>query len=495
MTEADVLSHQVREFAVGWYRDTQGIDQTEFGGISVGSTLSSLIWQATGSILRCSLRFDESLRLGATPTLWRDATPLERRVAHNYGVVSSLQANWSLVPQLDELVISQQMLNVPFSAKVVQKIQAAFHSHLAFPKHLWIADWLTHHVSRADPLGTVLYRKSFHRSAIPHTNSAARSQAESYFPKDLDLLFNNQRLIEFLAREEFEWPNFAVTALCGYVQDTYRSVRELLVEASAQILSMLEFYSPSTVFLPGDTIETWNLWYQFCQLLHIKTVMYMDGYAVIPFLPLLKDSRNSSWLVKEIAAYGSAQADMYQKNDYPRSQIEVVRPPFIMHQQKLRYRPAEFDAIVLTWTHLNINPYSDSHSPATTLASVLHTLRKCGKKKIAVKVRYPGELPYVREILKNVGSDAVVLEGYLWQHLERSNLFIGGISTALAEVSAKKKRYVVFEPEENGYTDLQIGRATVISRKTIARDTCELEVLIRSGESSWIGDPESNLLR
>jgi len=495
MTEADVLSHQVREFAIGWYRDSQGIDQTEIGGISVGSTLSYLIWQATASILRYSMRFEESLRLGAAPTLWRDSTPLERRVARNYGVTSSLQVNRSLVPQLDEQVISQRMLNVPLSAKIVQKVQAAFHSHLNFPGNLWITDWLTHQVSRSDPLGTVLYRKSLNRSAIPHINRTARLRVQSYFPRDIDLLFNRQHILEFLAREEFEWPNFAVDALCQYVQDTYRTIRELLVEAAAQILSMLEFYSPSTVSLPGDSIETWNLWYQFCRVQHIKTVMYMDGYAIIPFFPILKDSRNTSWLVNAIAAYGSAQAEMYRKNNYSSSEIEVVKPPFIMHQQKLRHRPDEFDAIVLTWTPLNLNPYSDSHSPATTLASVLNTLRKCGKKTIAVKVRWPGELPYVKEVLKNVGDDAVVLEGYLWQHLERSDLFIGGISTALAEVSAKKKQYVVFEPRENGYTDLQIRRATVISRKTIARDTCELEVLIRSRESSWIGDSESNLLR
>jgi hypothetical protein len=223
--------------------------------------------------------------------------------------------------------------------------------------------------------------------------------------------------------------------------------------------------------------------------------MYMDGYAIIPFFPLLKDSSNSSWLVNHVAAYGSAQAEMYRKNGYPSTQIEVVRPPFLFHQERLKSQRNNFDAIVLTWTPLNLNPASDSHSPATTLATVLRILNRCGKRRIAVKVRWPGEIPYVRDVLKNVGSDAVVLEGYLWQHLEKSALFIGGLSTALAEVTANKKRYIVFEPEENGYTDLQIGRATVISRKTIARDICELEVLIRSGASSWIGDPESNLLR
>lgn len=494
MSEPDVLSQQIQAFAVGWFRDPQGMDQTEIKGISLGSTLSYLIWQATASIFRYSLRFENQLRLGETPSIWRDVTPLEHRVANIYGVTNQLPARRSLVPQLDEQVLSRSMLSVPVFARVVQKMQAIFYSQVDLPEHLWISDWLTYHVSRSDPLGTVLYRKSLHRSAIPHINHASRLQAESYFPDDIDHVFNRERVSAYVMRMGYKWPHLVIDALCQYVQSTYRHIRELLITASAQTLSMLKFYSPSTVYLPGDALETWNLWYQFCRLQEVKTVMYMDGYAIIPFFPLLKDSSNFTWLVNRVAAYGTAQAEMYQKNGYPSTQIEIVTPPFLFHQQKVKPRREKFDAIVLTWTPLNVNPYSDSHSPAATLATVLRMLRKCGKRTVAVKVRWPGEIPYVRDVLKNVDSDTVVLEGYLWQHLEKSDLFIGGISTAFAEVSANKKRYIVFEPIENGYTDLQIEKATVVSRTTMARSTSELESLIRSGVTSWIGDPESNLL-
>lgn len=56
--------------------------------------------------------------------------------------------------------------------------------------------------------------------------------------------------------------------------------------------------------------------------------------------------------------------------------------------------------------------------------------------KLSIKIRWPGELPYVKQVLGDVGIEAVILEGHLWRHLAKSPLFIGEISTALAEVAA-----------------------------------------------------------
>jgi hypothetical protein len=115
--------------------------------------------------------------------------------------------------------------------------------------------------------------------------------------------------------------------------------------------------------------------------------------------------------------------------------------------------------------------------------------------KLAIKIRWPGELPYVKQVLRDVGINAVILEGYFWQHVAKSPLFIGGISTALAEVTAYGAQYVVYEPLGNGYSDLDIAKSTVISRETVARDSSELEEFILRGASSWIGQPEFNLLK
>jgi hypothetical protein len=495
MTDADELSQQVRELALGWFRNTSGIDQTEKNGISIGSTLSMLIWQVAASMLRYSIRFEESHRHGKIPTIWQDASPLEQRIALAFGTTQQLQVSRSLVPQLDKQMISPAMLKVPLAARAAWRVQSIFHSRIDLPEHLWLADWTTHHVSRGDPRGTVLYRRSLHRSAIPHTDAAAWLEAGSYFPKNIDGLFSRQLVWAFVTERNYGWPDYVVTALCHYVQEVYKDIRGLLIEASAQTLSMLEFYSPLKVFLPDDKIETWNLWYQFCQHRGVETVMYNDGYTVIPWFPILKNSNNTSWLVSRIAAYGSAQAEMYQNHGYPSTKIDVVAPPFLMHQRHLNPRHNEFDAVVLTWTSQNLKPASDGHSPATTLATVLRTLNKCGKKKLAIKVRCSVEIPYVKHVIRNLGIEAVILEGYLWQHLAKSPLFIGGVSSALAEVAASGAQYVVYEPLDNGYSDFDIAKSTVISRKTVARDSGELEEFILRGTSSWIGQPEFNLLK
>lgn len=494
MSDADQLSIQVKEFALGWFRGEDGIDRSERAGISLGTTLSYLIWQATSSILRYTLQFESRIARGEEVRLDSDATALEIRVSQGLGISTKGLLRRSLVPQLDEQVILPSMLYVPRSARIVQTIQALIRPVVVYPTHLWITDWLTFHASRLDAEATVLYRKSLFRSAIPHSTQKNDVIADSQFPTDIGEMFNVYVLSDYLARRGISWTDNTVSAIANYVQETYRDIRNLLITASSQIQSMLDFYKPSKVMLPSDSLETWNLWYQICKLRNIETVMYMDGYAVIPFFPVTRTTDNSSWLVGRVAAYGSAQETMYRGFGYPHTNIEVVKPPFLLHQARKQRGNTRFEAVVLTWTPLNLNPRADTHSPALTLKTTLETLIKAGKRKIAVKLRWPGEVPYVRQVVSDLGLDIPILQGYLWQHLGSSSLFVGGISTAIAEVTAHGSRYIVFEPQENGYTDLDVARAIVISRDSIARTSDELLELLLSGASSWLGNPEMNLL-
>jgi len=68
-------------------------------------------------------------------------------------------------------------------------------------------------------------------------------------------------------------------------------------------------------------------------------------------------------------------------------------------------------------------------------------------------------------------------------------MFVGGLSTALAEVTAAGGRYLVYEPFENGYPDDLIAQSVVVSGESIARTEHDLHRLIESGATSWIGDP------
>ena len=494
MIDLDSQSREVREFVIGWHRDLSGNDVTEYDGVSIGSTLSYMIWHATASILR----YAEQMRVTTAGSLYvemdAETTKLQRLVARELGLAERRVEPISFVPRLDEQVISREMLRIPTSARVVRALQPAVRKRLRTYQNLWVTDWVTFHASRADPEGLSLYRKSLTRSAIPCATSKDIRTSEVFFPEEISNIFNEQMIREFLMQRGFQWSDASVRSISRYVQETYRKIRHLLVMASAQIQNMLNFYDPKKVFLAGDGIEHWNLWYQICNKRDIETTMYMDGYAVVPYFPILRSRDDSRWLVNRIAAYGQGQLELYQRYGFSEKNIDVVYPPFLMSNPKSTDFRNRFDVIVLTWTHNNLNPQSDPFSPASTLIGALTVLVKSGYRKIGVKIRWVGEMAYVRKILEDMDLQAEILQGFFWEYVHSSPLFVGGISTALAEAVGRGARYIVFEPYENGYSDFEISRASVISRKSIARSSDELREMLAVGGTSWVGDPSTNLL-
>ena len=494
---ADTLAHQVRETACGWFRDPSGIDHSANHGVSIGSTLNYMIWHASASILRYSLQIESrgspQMATGALLTGVRP-TNLERESAAEYGVALRTAGVSSLVPRLDEQVISDRAIFVPFLAQLVRKTQLLYASQIRKRRQLWITDWTTYQVSRENSDAIVLYSRHPIRSAIPNVTTRDVSKAENLFTSGIDDLMNYDSLSSFLSGRNYAWPDGAIRLLSRYIQVRYLEIRRLLVLSAAQINNMLNFYQPSRVYLPADAYEVWNLWYQLCNHREIETVMYLDGYSVTPKFPILRTNDNQRLLVNKVKSYGSGQFEMYRRFGIPTQMIETTYPPFLKYSPKRKNGSEQFDAIVLTWTPQALNPLADTLSPATTLKLALKTLIGCGYKKIAVKIRWGGESHYVSRIVNEVDERIPILTGALRIHLQSSNLFVGGISTALAEVVGHHLRYVVFEPIENGYSDFEIAQAVVISRNSIARTSSELGDLLQRRESSWLGDPGRNLM-
>jgi len=494
MAEHLDLSDQVRDFALNWFRAEDRSDTSIVSGMSIGSTLSYLIWQSCASILRYDTAFHSHRREDGRIEIEPTATRLERRVAAHLGQPTAVRASRPRPPILDEQHLDPSMFRVPASARLVRHLQPMFRSAIRRRTHLWLADWVTHHVSRSDPKGLVLFRRSLLGSAIPRANGGNHRAADKMYPADISHIFNERIVTEFLASRGYYWSDGVPAILSGYVQDTYRETRRLLVLTTARSLNMLDFYAPDQICLPADALETWNIWYQLARARSIETVMYVDGYPVVPYFPVLRTEADDDWLANRFAAYGSGQQSMYRKFGLPASRIDTVYPPFLSYPAPPSTIDAPYDAVVMSWTPLNLNPQSDTSSPAETLRRALRALLGSGYRRIAVKARWSAELEYLRTIADEFETGIPVLEGPLRNHLGAAPLFIGGLSTALAEVVGRGRRYVVFEPLENGYTDAMVDRSTVVSRSSIARDDDELTSMICNGRTSWLGDPHTNLL-
>lgn len=492
--EPNHMFFQLKHLVDRWYRDSSGYDLSSSGDISLGSTLSRMIWQAGASILRYSYDLVTSDAKNTAPNPLRHMTPLQSLVARHFDKSRFGSEEIYIYPYLDEQFLKAQDILIPKSASVVRGLQPIIGPRIR-RRNLWITDWTTYYSSREQSNSLVLYHRLPSRSAIPRANAAAIKQAEELFPRSIDHLFNQQILFSFLDRNRYIWPEQSISAISEYVQTKYLEIRPTLVMATAQIDDMLDFYQPESVNLPGDAFELWNLWYQRCYSRDIESFMYMDGYQIVPLYPMIRTRDNQDWLVHKIAAFGSAQTEMYTNKGFPASRVETVECPFLLWKAKPQLLRQDFDAIVLTWIPNPVNPLSDTQSPATTLRSVLTVLFEAGFSRVAIKIKHEAERTYVLRVISEFENQIVILTGYFHHHISRAPLFIGGISTALAEAVGRGLIYIVFEPLENGYPDELLTHSTMISVNSIARDSRQLAELLHSKKTSWVGNPKQNLLQ
>lgn len=492
MNSADHLTEQVKFLSLNWYRDNSGCDVTNTADLSTGATLSYLLRAATCSIIGYHHRFASDFKKGSPIQLPVDATPLAERVARAIGdaVRSSPPIG---VPILDEQVLRKADLIVPKSAKLVRLAQILVTPEIRRHTNLYLTDWSTSVTSRRDPNGLVLYRKSLTRSAIPRSSHKSRMLAAKSYPTSISESTSPLALASCLSRIGVRWEDTVLKTLSAYMTETYEQVRPNLVEATAQMAELLDFYRPQKVCLPSDSSENWIIMYQLCKSRGIQTVLYTDGYNALPRWPVLRTSDNLDWLADRVAAFGTGHREMVKSLGFPANRIDLIDPPFLSLKRSSTLDSKSLDVCVLTWTINPLNPLADPSSPKRTLKSVLRVLMRRGISRIGVKVRYSAEVDYVKALEAELGIKIQILEGRFARFLSTSGVFIGGISGAFAEATGHGASYVLFEPRENGYTDHMISQSPVIERGLVARTEPELDDLLTNPRSSWAGNPNLNL--
>jgi hypothetical protein len=478
----------VKAVALDWFRDEDGNDISVVEGLSLGTTLSCVLWQGLSAICHYVHIYGSSPSEDGVVHIPSDASRLRREVASHFGRVSC-DALPTGELHLDEQFLTMHNLQVPSSATLVRLVQTPLKSLIRRRTSVYITDWVTAKAARSDSNGIVLYRRSLFKSAIPHTTKHDIRRAEHCFPLTLDDVFTLDRLYECIERNNLRFTNAECNLFHEYARRIYVEIRPALVKATAQFLNLLTFYRPRNVFLPSDGFETWNIIYQLCKTSGIVTHMCVDGYMCVPFWPAQKVAAGDEWLVDRACAYGQAQKSHIERLGFPAERIDVISPPFLEYLQGKEQGINEFDAIVLTWIPYTVNPVADYSSPIRSLETVLKVLTDRGIRRIAVKVKSDGEVTYVKRVAAGLGINIEVLTGRFYEHVRRAPMFVGGLSTALAEVTAAGGRYLVYEPFENGYPDDLIAQSVVVSGESIARTEHDLHRLIESGATSWIGDP------
>jgi len=493
MNSEDLQAEQAEYLSLNWYRDADGKDITVLNNVSIGATLSYVVRATSSAILRYHHLYSQSFENGKGIQLPIDASDLEEQVARNFGVVSRCLPALEVPRTIDQALLQRDDLAIPYLARAVRICQRLLIRTIRHRSHLYLTDWTTAVRSRRDSQGLVLYRKSLTKSAIPRSSKRYRRSAQNTFPREIDKWISTRAFTECLSKIGAQWDDYILETLSIYMANSYQKVREQLTEITAQWTEMLDFYQPLRVALPADCSENWIIMYQLCRVRGIETTLFTDGYNPVPQWPVLRTEDNSDWLATRVAAFGTGHKEMVSSLGFPEERIDLIDPPFLSNKKSTNKRVGFFDAVVLTWSIYQCSPRADVTSPRRTLKSVLETLRKRGFTQVAVKVRYSGELAYVRSVIKELNMSVEVLQGRLVAYLDSTDIFIGGISGAFAEVTGHGATYILFEPDENGYTDHMISQSPVIERGLVARNEFELNNLLTNPRSSWAGDPNHKL--
>ena len=292
----------------------------------------------------------------------------------------------------------------------------------------------------------------------------------------------NQKLIELLSQ---------------YLQDCVLRNSSIIALYHAQMSVLFKNYDIESIQVPAELFEPYVMAMQLARANGIKTTLSVDGHDPTGLsVPTLRTPDNQGYLLDNFVTPSDVLYNSALKMGFLDDQIIRTNSKFHLLHQVNKERKIEFDAMVMTWIPNHQNPDARIDSPSATLESSLKILGEHFEGKIAVKVKdLRLEQDYVAEIIHQLGlSQRIeILSGRFSEHVNSTRLIVGGISSAIAEAMIHEVPYVIFEPQENGYSDLCLEQSSVLDIKRIARTSEDLLRLVKDGRSSIEVDARSYL--
>jgi len=320
-------------------------------------------------------------------------------------------------------------------------------------------------------------------------------ESKLIFPKKItNSYFNKDFINNKLNKENFSWDQNLIELFLSTVFRVYAESYIVLRQTFSVYSNLLSHYRPNTVVFPGETHFEYIIGVQVAKTLKIKTVLVVDGYAVVKDKRLpLYDHSNKYLLFDKFVAFGRSNIKLYSNHfNIPLIQIIEAKSPLIKNVETKNNISFKYDAIVMSY-------YPDQHNPngrwdqrckiAIDIIKLLHSL---GFNSIAIKVKSGAgvdkEVQMYQEQLKDFGAFNYpdIIKGDFNQYLSQTKIFIGPISTSIFEAACGKIPYIVYEPYENGISDYAFSESILVNRDNVARNTQKLSEMIKRQGTSVI---------
>lgn len=472
-----------------WHKDKQGRDVTCYEGISAGHIMNNLITMSLATIIREWNNIKEKCGNYEHLYIPEDMPQLtssviecycnnKRIVFSKYNCKSEIQSlntcderiiGW--YPQSSfRTILSNQLRNLT--------------SRIKNNRILFILDWTYR------PILNILPQSSYigFDYLIAYLNVFRKARVKKLFDK-------LQELVEISVNDEEKWRRCDFIEkgcrklVINYIKHIFKVNRkkyEYTLNMFEQVFSDLK---PQLFVVPSDKYDPYAIGLQVAKKHGIKTMLLVDGYYASK--PENTDEYGK-YLFDYYAAFGEAARADFKLFGINNS--EIINMPAILLGNYFDPMPDEerYQVIVMTWIPNHENPNVNLNYPAKYLIETIELLISMGYKNIAVKMKSGRERQYVERIAALFGASIKIgiICGLFKDVAGLSDTFIGGVSSAITEIGFLKKKYYIYEPEENG-NDFSIESAPNMFQKlNIARTIDELSDNLTSGRQALAAEGE-----
>ena len=245
---------------------------------------------------------------------------------------------------------------------------------------------------------------------------------------------------------------------------------------------LLKRYKPKKIILPGMQ-EPKNIISIYSAINNnVKTEVRIDGSFINTFneVPLRPDNKKA--LIDILNVYSSKEYTFFKKNFFIKNL--KLNKKFIL-RENINKKQINYDIIILDyyWNFNNFSMNSKKDFSYKILDEILNSLKLLNIKKIGIKLKpsnFQVEDVYINFlqtcIIKKYSKYKIdILTGPMKNYLNQSEIFIGGITSAVLEVRDSGSKFIIYQPKETGFDYDYVNKYSIFFKeKDIIRNSTDL---------------------
>jgi hypothetical protein len=483
-------------FFLNWYRSDNGNDLLAKNGISIGPMLSRRGLMAFVADLKNYNSLSHLVNEYNEIYLPSDSSESLKRVGLSFDLdwYDTGKVRTGYVESTPDRATYYKHPSIHPLSYLARLAQRPFKSFLRNKKVLYFKDWTS--VKLANERKDTLIENSFNffKGCYFNFNEKDYSSSELLFPADIDLkVLNVQRLKNIASDYGLDWDSRVVQLFIDHLNLEYKIFRPYLVRSYAVYKELFSYYKPECVVLAGENEFHNIIVSQLSKKMNIKTVLLIDGYqSTINMFNLFRDKSNKSFIFDKYCAQGTANLDLLLDSGVDRNKCTLVSPPIIeFYNNKSKGVSNNRERVIIMAYLPNLtNPLSQFDHAIKVEVDIIHMLCKMGHFNIGIKVkkgRWSNNqtASLYKELLKDRLNDSnsnfakniniEILRGSFYEYVRSASFIIGGISTANIEAHYCGVPFYIYEPFENGQTDLAIASSKIFNLNSVSRGLRHLE--------------------